>query len=86
MRAKGAPVLWVPLRRRVAWSRWDMLPGSRSPCLESSHKVIHPESVYGRYRTTSGTSHRKAGGRDAAKNVIEQAGEHLREAAHSGRS
>ncbi len=43
---------------------------------ESSHKVIHPESVYDVIELI-GTS--TESWEDAAKNVIEQAGEHLRE-------
>ena len=47
---------------------------------ESSHKVIHPESIYDVIELI-GTS--TESWEDAAKNVIEQAGEHAR-AAHSG--
>ena len=43
---------------------------------ESSHKVIHPESIYDVIELI-GTS--TESWEDAAKNVIEQAGEHLRE-------
>jgi flavin-binding protein dodecin len=43
---------------------------------QSSHKVIHPESTYDVVELI-GTS--TESWRDAAKNVIEQAGEHLRE-------
>ena len=46
------------------------------PMPESSHKVIHPESVYDVIELI-GTS--TESWEDAAKNVIEQAGEHLRE-------
>jgi flavin-binding protein dodecin len=43
---------------------------------QSSHKVIHPESTYDVVELI-GTS--TESWEDAAKNVIEQAGEHLRE-------
>ena len=43
---------------------------------ESSHKIIHPESTYDVIELI-GTS--TESWEDAAKNVIEQAGEHLRE-------
>ena len=43
---------------------------------ESSHKVIHPESIYDVIELI-GTS--TESWEDAAKNVIEQAGQHLRE-------